>query len=364
MVNVFKNVKFIDGSTRHIAIRDGVIEKITTEVIEDGIEIMLPSNVYVSPGWIDIHTHAFPKFEPYCSHPDDIGYATGVTTVVDAGSSGADDIDAFFKMSKDCKTNVLSIINISRIGLREINELADLNNISYQALKVATEKYPDEIVGLKARMSASVVDGNNIIPLDMAKEFSKELGLPVMVHIGSAPPKLADVLKRLSKGDIITHCYNAKENNHIFAADNKTELLAAIKRGVYLDVGHGTASFSYEIAEQAKDEEIFFDTISTDIYQGNMKKGPVYNMATTLSKFLNLGYSLEQVIRSVTEVPAKIINKPEIGMLKVGSPADLTFFTVEEDPTTLVDSLGMTRDVSTQIKAHSVVIGGNYYVCK
>lgn len=364
MIKIFKNVKFIDGRKMSIVVENDRIIEIANDTIQVGTEINLPEDVYVSPGWIDIHTHAFPKFKPYCSYPDEIGYKTGVTTVVDAGSCGADDIDEFMQMNEKYITNIYSIINISRIGLKQINELADLSNISYDALKTAVKKYPDKIVGLKARMSATVVGANNIIPLDMASAFSKKLDLPIMVHIGSAPPKLIDVLKRLRKGDIITHCYHAKENNHIFVGDNKRELLAAIKRGVYLDVGHGTASFSFKIAEQARDENVSFDSISTDIYQGNQQDGPVYNMATTLTKFLQLGYSLEEVITAVTEVPAEIIRKPALGKLQVGTPADLTFFTVEGNPTTLTDSLGQKRQTARQIKPYSVLIGGNYYDCK
>lgn len=364
MRKVIRDARFIDGRRHNLVIENGVIVELTDRHITGAKEINLPDNVYVSPGWIDLHVHAFPKFKPYCSNPDEIGYPTGVTTIIDAGSSGADDIDEFFQMASESITNVLSIINISRIGLKSINELADLENISYTALERAVQNHPDKIVGLKARMSGSVVGGNGVIPLDLAKEYGSKLNLPVMVHIGNAPPLLSEILKRLTAGDIITHCYNDKENNHIFSNGNKELLLEAINKGVYLDVGHGSASFSFDIAKRAKEENIAFDTISTDIYEGNMKNGPVYNMARTLTKFLSLGYSLEEVIKAVTEVPAKIINQPELGELKIGTPADLTFFTLEEESVQLIDSAGKELQSSVSIKPHSVLIGGNYYVCK
>lgn len=362
MVKLLENVTLLNGETTNIVIENNEIAAITKDRVHARKTITFPNNVIVSPGWIDLHTHAFPKFKPYCSHPDEIGYKSGVTTVVDAGSSGADDIDEFFEVANEHITNVLSIINISRIGLKQINELADLSNISYEAIASAIERHEDNIVGLKARMSGSVVETNDIVPLKMARKFSKQLHLPIMVHIGNAPPNLGDILETVAAGDIITHCFHGKEGNNIF--DHKEALLNAIERGVYLDIGHGTASFSFEIAKKSMLEKIPFHTISTDIYDGNKQNGPVYNMATTMTKFLHLGYSLKEVIRAVTEIPAKIINKPELGTLSKGTVADLTFFTVKESPLTLVDSLGKKEQSSLQIKPHSVVIGGKYYVCK
>lgn len=364
MVQIIKNVKLINGDKKNIVIKAGKIFAITDDEFIEGSQITLPNNVFVSTGWIDLHTHAFPKFKPYCSHPDEIGYETGVTTVVDAGSSGADNIDEFFEMAETCKTNVLSFLNVSKIGLKKIDELADISNISFDLIRNTYSKYPDKIVGLKARMSASVIGDNGIVPLQLAKEIADELGLPTMVHIGSAPPSFSEIISLLEAGDVVTHCFNEKENNHIFSNNNKADLINAVKRGVYLDIGHGTSSFSFDIAKRAKEESIDFDSISTDIYEGNQQNGPVYNMAVTLTKFLALGYSLEKVIKSVTEIPAKIINKPELGELKVGAPADLTFFTLEEEPITLTDSLDNEMTTPLQIKAHSVLIGGKHYVCK
>lgn len=364
MVQIINNAKFINGDRKNIIIKSGKILAITDEEYSEGTLITLPNDVYVSPGWIDLHTHAFPKFKPYCASPDEIGYQTGVTTVVDAGSSGANNIDEFYEMTGACKTNVLSFLNVSKIGLKQVNELADLSNISFDLIREAYHKYPEMIIGLKARMSASVIGDNGVTPLELTKEIANELQLPVMVHIGSSPPALADTLSYLEAGDIVTHCFNEKKDNHIFVKENKAALLAAVRRGVYLDIGHGTSSFSFDIANEAKARQIVFDTISTDIYEGNQINGPVYNMATTLTKFLALGYSLEKVIHAVTKVPAQIIGKPELGEIKVNTPADLTFFTLADEQMDLIDSMGNKLSTPKQIKAHSVLIGGKYYVCK
>ncbi|MBU5465739.1 amidohydrolase/deacetylase family metallohydrolase [Virgibacillus sp. MSJ-26] len=366
MRQIIKNAMFINGTKYNIIIEGDKILEITDRnpVVENIISV--PDGVYVSPGWIDLHTHSFPKYEPYCSHPDDIGYKTGVTTVVDAGSSGANDIDEFHNMAKKSITRVLSFINISSVGLKVRNELADLSLISLRAIEKAFAKYPNMIVGLKARMSASVIGMNGTTPLKLGKQISRKLNKPLMVHIGSAPPKLIDILPYLERGDIITHCFNEKENNHIFSdqLNVNQKLFEAIERGVYLDIGHGTSSFSYHIAKKAKTENISFHSISTDIYEKNQFNGPVYDMATTLSKFLGLGYSLEKVIHSVTTCPAEIINKKAIGRLEAGALADLTFFTIDKEDTILEDSVGRELNIEKRIKPYAVMIGGKFYECR
>ncbi|HLR64379.1 MAG TPA: amidohydrolase/deacetylase family metallohydrolase [Pseudogracilibacillus sp.] len=360
-----RNATLLDGTKIDISIKNGLIHEVGTHIDKCGEEIYIPDNTFVSSGWIDLHTHAFPKFEPYCAHPDDIGYKTGVTTVVDAGSSGADDIDEFASFAKQCKTRVFAYLNISKIGLRVFDELSDLNNLKLEDIETKFQKYESFIVGLKARMSSSVVGDNGIKPLEIGKQFSEALNLPVMVHIGNAPPKMIEVIELLGKGDVITHCFHAKENNNIFSENkaNIEPLLAAIERGVYLDVGHGMSSFSYRISKRAKEENIPFHTISTDIYDANRLNGPVYDMATTLMKFLALGFSLEEVIQSVTTYPAKVIRNKQLGTIKQGAYGDLTFFKVEDESTQLRDSHGEVFESPKKIVPYAVTIGGEYIVC-
>lgn len=361
-MKTIKNAMFVNGENYNIIIQDGKIMEITDQSVEKGTIIHIPDDVYVSAGWIDIHTHACPLFEPYCSIPDDIGYKTGVTTLVDAGSCGADDIDSFYTLSQEIPTRLLSFLNISRVGLKIKNELADLSSLSFQAIESSLKKYPDLIVGLKARMSASVVGTNGIEPLNRARQYSDELHVPLLVHIGNAPPYLDDIADILKKGDIITHIFNDKPENSLLtyhAAIHK-----AIERGVYLDVGHGTSSFSFAIAKKAFEMNIPIDSISTDIYNYNRINGPVYNMATTLNKFLALGYSLEKVIDCVTKNPANIINRPKLGTIREGAIADLTFFKVSQDPIDLIDSFGHVIRGEQQIKPYAVLMGGKYYECE
>ncbi|NBJ70828.1 MULTISPECIES: amidohydrolase/deacetylase family metallohydrolase [Clostridia] len=364
MLNI-NGVSLLNNRKCNIQIMDGYIQSVTERSFRKGEVISVPEGVYVSPGWIDLHTHAYPCLEPYCSHPDKIGYKTGVTTVIDAGTCGADNIEHLYAVAKGSKTRVFSFLNIAQTGLKVSDELVDLTNISWEKIKYSFQAYPELLVGLKVRMSKSVVGENGLEPLKLARKYGDLLQKPLMVHIGSAPPKITDILDLLEKGDVITHCFHAKEGNTIFNHQQKIHpsVYHALRRGVYLDVGHGTSSFSFQIAKQAKNHQLPFHSISTDIYEKNRLNGPVYDMATTLNKFLALGYSLVDVIKKVTEIPAAILHKPEFGTLDKGTVADLTFFTVEKEQLVLEDAYGETVTTVNQIKPYAVMLGGEYIVC-
>lgn len=331
----------------------------------EGLPELNGGGAYVSSGWIDMHVHAFPEFQPYGDEIDEIGVLQGVTTIVDAGSCGADRIGDLIRSGEQAKTSLLAFLNISRIGLLRVDELSRLEWINREKVKEATDDYKDSIVGLKARISRSVVGGNGTEPLRIARELSDSTGLPLMVHIGSGPPDIREVIPLLQRKDILTHFLNGKRNN-LFDADGMPlqVLTDAITRGVHLDVGHGTASFSFRVAEAAKRHGIAPDTISTDIYRGNRLQGPVYSLANVLSKFLLLGYSLEEVIASVTANPAAWLGRPELGRIQAGDPANLTLFTVEKSAAILTDSEGEQRTANQIIRAKGVVANGEFIACK
>ncbi|MBT2736521.1 amidohydrolase/deacetylase family metallohydrolase [Bacillus sp. ISL-7] len=362
---VLQNVKLVNGNSVDIKVENKKIQNIVPAGTGNGGEaIDFNHKVIVSSGWIDLHVHAFPEFNPYGDEVDEIGYKTGVTTIVDAGSTGADRLPDLVNSCKKSKTNVFAFLNISRIGLKRIDELTDLSWLDEDALKGAIAEHKDFIIGLKARISKSVVGPNGIEPLKMARKFSKDTELPLMVHIGSGPPDINDVLDLLEKKDIITHYLNGKANNLFDEAGKPLpKLLDAIKRGVHLDVGHGNASFSFQTAEQAKEYGIHFDTISTDIYRKNRLHGPVYSMASVLSKFLYLGYPLKEVIDAVTVKAADWLNKPALGRISVGDLANLTLFSIEDKVTQLIDSEGEERTAEQNIVVKGVVINGEYIEC-
>ncbi|EJB8473080.1 amidohydrolase/deacetylase family metallohydrolase [Citrobacter freundii] len=337
---LLRHVRLVDDTVSDIAVKDGKIAALG-EITDPAVKTVdLRGECYVSAGWIDSHVHCYPKSPIYHDQPDSIGIATGVTTVVDAGSTGADDIDDFYTLTREATTDVYALLNISRVGLIAQNELANMANIDADAVKQAVQRHPDFIVGLKARMSSSVVGENGITPLDYAKTMQAQNGdLPLMVHIGNNPPDLDEVAERLTAGDIITHCYNGKPNRILTPeGELRASVTRAISRGVRLDVGHGTASLSFAVAKRAISLGILPHTISSDIYCRNRISGPVHSLANVMSKFLAIGMSLPQVIECVTASAADGLRLKNKGRLQVGLDADLTLFTLKRQPAVLVDA--------------------------
>ncbi|WP_085524450.1 amidohydrolase/deacetylase family metallohydrolase [Tuberibacillus sp. Marseille-P3662] len=361
---VLHNVKRVTGETIDIVIEDGKIRDLTESGSGWGQQVYDCSGMYVSSGWIDLHVHAFPEFDPYGDEIDEIGVKQGVTTIVDAGSCGADRIDDLMASREQNKTNLFAFLNISRIGLQRVDELSNTHWIDKDKAVQAINEHKEAIVGFKARMSHSVVGDRGIEPLHIARDLSSKTSLPLMVHIGSAPPDIEEVVSLLEEHDVITHYLNGKSNNLFDNEGQPLQVLTdAIERGVHLDVGHGTASFSFDVAESAKQHHIGLDTISTDIYHGNRLNGPVYSMANVLSKFLYLGYSLDEVIAAVTTHAASWLNKPELGRIKVGDVANLTLFNVQNARAALVDSEGDQRVAERTIETKGVVINGEFIKC-
>lgn len=337
---LLRRARLVDDTLTDIAIQDGKIAALGEIRAPSHKTIELDGNYYVSAGWIDSHVHCYPNSPIYHDQPDSVGIATGVTTVIDAGSTGADDVDDFYQLTRQAATDVYALLNISRVGLIAQNELANMANIDAEAVTLAVQRHPDFIVGLKARMSSSVVGENGITPLERAKAIQQQNGeLPLMVHIGNNPPNLDEIAELLSSGDIITHCYNGKPNRILTPeGELRGSIVRALKRGVRLDVGHGTASFSFEVARRAIAMGILPDTISSDIYCRNRIDGPVRSLALVMSKFLAIGMSLPQVIACVTSQAADGLRLSRKGRLDVGYDADLTLFTLASTPTLLVDA--------------------------
>ncbi|EKK5245239.1 amidohydrolase/deacetylase family metallohydrolase [Cronobacter sakazakii] len=337
---ILRQARLVDDTLADIAIKDGKITALGSVTGEARATRDLNGEHYVSPGWIDLHVHCYPKSPIYHDEPDAVGVSTGVTTVVDAGSTGANDIDDFYALTRGVATEVLALLNVSKVGLIAQNELADMANIDAAAAREAIARHPDFIVGLKARMSSSVVGENGIAPLERAKAIQQENGhLPLMVHIGNGPPPLDEIAARLSQGDIITHCFNGKPNRILTPQGQlRASISDALERGVRLDVGHGSASFSFEVARQAIALGILPHTISSDIYCRNRINGPVRSLAHVMSKFLAIGLSLPQVIDCVTLHAAQALRLAHKGRLTPGADADLTIFDLRRQPVLFTDA--------------------------
>lgn len=356
---VLKNAKLINNNVIDVAIKNGKISEIGKINDKANHIINLKKQVYISAGWIDAHTHCFINSPIYHDEPDLIGIYNGVTSIVDAGSVGALDIEDFYFRSQQAKTNVYAFLNISKIGLIRQNELANINDIDIPLFNKVLSKYPDFILGIKVRMSRSVVGENGILPLLKAKEIQKQTGLPIMVHIGNNPPELDDIADLLTKGDIITHCFNGKPNK-IFDQNNllRESIKRAINRGVILDIGHGSESFSFEVAEHAKKLDIYPNTISSDIYSKNRLHGPVFSLANIMTKFISMGYSLEQIIDSVTYNVAKALHLKNKGRLATGYDADITIFNLVDEKTVIPNTQIVAKERTRRFMPLASIVAG------
>lgn len=362
---ILRRARLTDDSLVDIALQAGKIAAVSDSVAgEARRECDLAGRCYVSAGWIDSHVHCYPKSPIYHDDADKIGVATGVTTVIDAGSTGADHIDDFYAITRAASTQVYALINIARTGIVTQNELADMAQIDGDALQGAVKRLPDFIVGLKARMSSSVVGANGIAPLERAKAIQQSVGgLPLMVHIGNNPPDLAEIADRLTAGDIITHCFNGKPNRVLTPQGQlKASVQSALARGVKMDVGHGSASFSFEVARVAIAQGMLPDTISSDIYCRNRLNGPVHSLAHVMSKFFSVGMTLPQVIDCVTWKAAEALRLTRKGHLAAGFDADLTLFTLTDEPRPFVDSEGEQLTGEKHFTPLAAVVAGEWFL--
>lgn len=345
---IIRNGLVIDPEKEGIVKKDiGVINDqlaAIEEVLEKGdtIQYIDAEGCYVAPGFIDLHVHVFKDVTSLGIDPDLVGIEQGVTTIVDAGSSGYDNYQIFKEaVVNQSKTEVLAFLNIARKGLGSgLSELANPDDL--MTSEEAKEMFEREsgIVGLKARMSGSVVKEQGIAPLKHARKVADSIDVPIMIHIGNPPPYLDEVFPLLKKGDIVTHAFHGKKHG-ILNEDNKLipEAAEALERGVLFDVGHGTSSFSYKTLTKFRNNYSHSFSISTDIYLNNYQS-PVGSLMLTMSKLLGLGFSLEEVVKSVTIKAAQAIGLTEQGTLKTGTRADVTIFTIKEETTDLIDSEG------------------------
>ncbi|MBD2780243.1 amidohydrolase/deacetylase family metallohydrolase [Xenorhabdus szentirmaii] len=363
---IIRQGKLINGNVIDIVINDGKISALGPDAAAERVairEIHLHGHYCISAGWIDAHTHCYPQSPLYFDEPDLVGVAGGVTTVVDAGSTGADDIDHFYSVTRRVKTHVYAFLNIARTGICNQNELADMSYIDNEHLQSAIRRHKGFVIGLKARMSKSVVGKNGLLPLIKAKTMQKMSGLPLMVHIGNSPPELAEIADLLTKGDIITHCFNGKPNRIIDDAGNlKPTIQRALARGVIFDVGHGSESLSFPVAEQAIRFGAYPHMISSDIYQRNRIGGPVYSLATVMTKFLTLGLPAQCVLDCVTINAANSLHLPRKGRLERGYDGDITIFEFKNQSIELMDADGHSRIGKQQFIPAAAIVAGTHVI--
>ena len=323
---------------KDILIEDGKIASIEDHIEpEADTEVIDVTGSYVSAGFIDCHVHVYHK--AHLGVPADlIGVDKGVTTVIDAGSAGPGNIRDFIDTDiKNSKTRIYSAMHYATDGLIDPPEADDESKYDLELGKKAYVENKEHIVAIKERASQSCVGDLGIVSIRAGKKLAKELGLPVMVHIGHMPPTIEDVLDTMEEGDVITHAFHGKDNNLFDNGKIKPQTQAARDRGVLFDIGHGKDSFNFETGKLAKSLGFYPDIISTDLHSISWL-GPVYSLPVTMDKFLALGYSLEDCVDKVTAAPARIYKLPGLGHIRKGDKADFTVFTVTKGHYVFMDA--------------------------
>ncbi len=352
----------VDG-VHDIAIKDGKVSGIGDYADASADRIIDATGMIASPGWIDLHVHAYEGAVMSGGvHADrDAGVATGVTTVIDAGSAGAGTWQGFKEyVAETSTTRVLAFMNISLMPARGPRH-GDWQNFSQGKTIALAEQEAESglCLGIKVLASQNHCGNLGITPMKLARQASRLSGTGLMVHLGEAPPIIEDVLSLMDDGDILTHCFKGTAGN-ILGRDKKPlpETWEAIERGVKFDIGHGSASFSFETARYAMDAGVPLHAISTDLHGGNVN-GPVFDMATTMTKFLHLGLSLPEVIRLSTQSPAELIHRDhELGSLAPGREADITLFTLVDGDFEIMDSERQRETASQWLQVEYTVRAG------
>lgn len=316
-----------------VAILDGVIAAVEPSISASRARRQIDATGhYVTPGLVDLHTHIYWGATYWGIEADPVAARTGVTTWLDVGSAGGYSFPGFREyIVNRSDVRIYALLNLSSIGL--VAPTFELANPDYWDLDLAQgviERNRDVILGIKARIDRRTTRGVGIEPLARARELADRVGLPLMTHIGTSPPTIQEVIAFLRPGDILTHCFTWQDMA-IAGPDGTVlpEIRQLQEAGLILDVGHGTGSFGYEIAESMIEQGIRPDVISSDIHQMAIQ-GPMFDLPTTLSKFLNLGMSLPDVIACATVNAARAVHLDHAGTLEVGKPADVAIFRIDE----------------------------------
>ena len=342
------------NAVRDVALANGLVAAVETSIASGkAAEVIDATGMIVTPGLIDLHVHAFWGGSTYGVEPDTANLSRGVTTAVDAGSAGAWTFPAFRSHVIDrADTRLYALLNIAAPGMvfHDNSELHDLSRADVAQAVEAGSRNRDRVVGIKARLGRVQAADNDAEALKRAIEAAEAIDGFVMIHVGNSATPLPDLMRMLRPGDAVTHSFLGFADGVLESSGAVIDgMKEAQARGVVIDVGHGAGGFSFPAAEKALSEGILPGTISSDLHIGNIE-GPVFDLVTTLSKFMHLGMSLDEVIRRCTETAARTIGQGgRLGTLRLGSHGDVTILRIEEGRFTLRDrlstatSLGRTR---------------------
>jgi dihydroorotase len=349
-----------------VAIKDGKVAKVAATIAErDAKKIVDATGLFVTPGFIDIHTHVFVGSKPetfadgsLSISPDDFTLRNGVTTVVDAGTSGWRNFAVFKNNVIDkSKTRILAFLNIAGNGMTGSPYEQDMNDMDSYMTSLTIKKYPETIVGVKI----GHYEGSDWSPFDRAIEAGKLSNTPVFVECHLPQFSLEDQLKKMRAGDIITHSFEKVTERMPVVDDDGTIrpfVLDAKKRGVLFDLGHGGAGFWYSVAVPAMKQGLPPNTFGTDLHRFSINAG-MKDMLNVMSKYMAMGMELNQVITTATWNAAKAIHHEELGNLSEGSVADIAVIRIRDGNFGFVDAGGNAIEGKKKFEAELTIRSGN-----
>jgi dihydroorotase len=334
-----------------VAVEDGKIARVAPNIpAEEGRRVLEVKGKMVTPGLIDLHTHVYDGVNGNGVNPDLGGVRAGVTTMVDAGSSGCDTFGGFPKhIIPNNATEVIPFLHICRTGLATTPDIFSPASIDLDKTIQVAEAHRGVVKGIKARMVSPALEIMGIEMPKLAKRAAKEAGIKLMVHIGDTekrydPNVIRDLLPIMEEGDIVTHLFTANPGGVIDSNGKLVdEAREANDRGVWLDTAHGRMNFSFDIGQRILDQGLLPHCISTDLTLPG-RQNTVHSMTEMLTRFLAMGFTMEQVLEMSTINPAKALGEEDrLGSLGVGKQADISVLDIEEGDWVLYDVVGGTR---------------------
>lgn len=353
---------------RDIAIAGGRVAAIDVAIDAGAAQIVDARDCVVTPGLVDLHSHVYWGGTSLGVDADRLAAKSGTTTFIDAGSAGAGNFLGFRRhVIERSKVRILAYVNISFAGIFgfaqtvSVGECSDLRLCEPRETVAAVREHADVVVGVKVRSGKHAGGMSGIAPVDLALEAADKVGLPLMAHIDEPPPGRSEVLPRLRRGDVLTHCFRPFPNAPIFASGAvRPDMRLARERGVIFDIGHGMGSFDFEVAKAMLAEGLAPDVISSDVHLYCVD-GPAFDILVCMSKLMALGMPLIEVLRAATVNPARAIARVELGSLKVGGIGDVAVLRLKPGRFTFVDAVGASLVADQRLVSSGIVIGGKWW---
>jgi dihydroorotase len=353
----------IDGQM-DVAIADGKIFKVAKLIPAGEAERVVDvRGMFITPGLIDLHTHVFVGSNQgfadgfSCVSPDDITFKAGITTVVDAGTSGWRNFPLFKRQVIDrSQTRVLAFLNIAGSGMTGFPSEEDINDMDAHMTSLVIQQYPDIIVGVKI----GHFRGSDWTPFERAAEAGRIAGVPLIMECHTPLYPLEEILERMMPGDIYTHAFCTAVDRECLLDENKKVrpyVFEAQRKGVFFDVGHGGGMFHFDIAIPALKQGLKPDSFGSDLHRFSMNSG-MKNMLDIMSKYLNMGMSVEDIIFRATWNSASSIKRDDLGHLTEGAVADVTVLSIRNGSFGFVDAAGTRMDGDRRLEAELTIRGG------